>query len=532
MKTLLALTLSAVLFSACAAPSLQPPQARATQPAPSPPPAATVPPDKVRPAAFAGTWYPGDPDTLRQTVDKMLADAQPFDGDPVALIAPHAGYVYSGPVAAYSFRQLEGKAYDTAIIIAPDHQAPVSRPISVWAEGGLATPLGVVPVDADLAQALIAADSRITFDRAAYADEHAVEIELPFLQRACPACRVVPVLMGADDDATVQALADALLKVLPGRGAVVIASSDLSHYPKREDAQRIDAATLAAIQTGDPAAVRAAIATAIASGVPNLATCACGDGPILVAMRVARGLGADKVTRLHYANSADSPQGDPSQVVGYGAVMFSRSQPSDLTEAQRTELTEAQRAELTEAQRAELLKLARAAIAEEFRSGSLPAYQTDNPALNRHAGVFVTLTENEELRGCIGRIQADETPLYRTVQEMAVASAISDPRFPPLAPDELSRVSIEISILSPMRRITDVQEIVVGTHGVMLVEAGQQGVFLPQVPVEQGWNRDQYLENLCLKAGLPTGCMNANPELYTFTTLVFGEENPPVGESK
>jgi AmmeMemoRadiSam system protein B/AmmeMemoRadiSam system protein A len=512
MKILLALTLSAVLFSACAAPSLQsPPQARETQPAPSPPPAATVPPDKVRPAAFAGTWYPGDAATLRQTVDKMLADAQAFDGDPVALIAPHAGYVYSGPVAAYSFRQLEGKAYDTAIIIAPDHQAPVSHPISVWAEGGLATPLGVVPVDADLAQALIAADSRITFDRAAYAEEHAIEIELPFLQRACPACRVVPVLMGADDDGTVEALADALLKVLPGRRAVVIASSDLSHYPKREDAQRVDAATLSAIQTGDPAAVRAAIAASMASGVPNLATCACGDGPILVAMRVARGLGADKVTLLHYANSADAPQGDPSQVVGYGAVMFSRSQPSDLTEAQR----------------AELLKLARAAIAEYLRSDSLPAYQSDDPALNRHAGVFVTLRENGELRGCIGRMQADEIPLYRTVQEMAVASATSDPRFPPLAPDELGRVSIEISVLSPMRRISDVQEIVVGTHGVMLAEAGQRGVFLPQVPVEQGWNRDQYLENLCLKAGLPTSCMSANPELYTFTALVFGEESPP-----
>jgi hypothetical protein len=394
---------------------------------------------------------------------------------------------------------------------------PVSRPISVWAEGGLATPLGVVPVDAGLAQALIAADSRITFDRAAYAEEHAVEIQLPFLQLACPACRVVPVLMGADDDATVQALADALLKVLPGRRAVVIASSDLSHYPQREDAQRVDGATLSAIQTGDPAAVRAAIAASMAAGVPNLATCACGDGPILVAMRVARGLGADKVTLLRYANSADVPQGDPAQVVGYGAVMFSRSQPSP---------------ELTEAQRAELLKLARAAIAETLKSGSLPVYQSDDPVLNRHAGVFVTLMENGELRGCIGRMQADETPLYRTVQEMAVAAATSDPRFAPLAADELSRVSIEISILSPMRRIADVQEIVVGTHGLMLVEAGQRGVFLPQVPVEQGWNRDQYLENLCGKAGLPTTCMSANPELYAFTAFVFGEESPPAGESK
>jgi hypothetical protein len=127
-------------------------------------------------------------------------------------------------------------------------------------------------------------------------------------------------------------------------------------------------------------------------------------------------------------------------------------------------------------------------------------------------------------------MKADDTPLYRVVQEMAVAAATSDPRFPPLTAEELDKVSIEISVLSPLRRIADIQEIQVGTHGLMIVEDGQQGVFLPQVPVEQGWNRDQYLENLCLKAGLPTNCMSANPTLYTFTALVFGENSPPLGE--
>jgi AmmeMemoRadiSam system protein A/AmmeMemoRadiSam system protein B len=398
------------------------------------------------------------------------------------------------------------------------------NPISVWAEGGFETPLGVVPVDVKLAQALIAADPRITFDPSTFQGEHMIEIELPFLQRTCPGCSIVPILMGTDDEEVVQALAKALLPALAGRRAVVIASSDLSHYPKREDAVRVDNATLAAIETGDPARVRETIAAQMSAGIPNLVTCACSEGPILVAMRVAQGLGANRTTILHYANSADAPGGDPTQVVGYGAVMFWRNALPDLTQPQRNEL----------------LKLARAAIAEKLKTGHIPDYTTDDPALMVHSGAFVTLNENADpstglraspstelrasLRGCIGEMQAD-IPLYRLVQEMAVAAATSDPRFPPLRSDELSKVSIEISVLSPLQRITDVQQIQVGTHGLMIVQDGQRGVFLPQLPIEQGWNRDRYLEELCGKAGLPSGCWRdlQQATLYTFTAVVFGE---------
>ena len=205
-------------------------------------------------------------------------------------------YVYSGPVAAAGFRQLQMGTYDVAVILAADHQMPLANPISVWAEGGFQTPLGIVPVDSELARVLISADNRITFDPAAHEHEHVVEIELPFLQRVCPACRIVPVLMGADDDETVRALADALAKVLPGKRVVVIASSDLSHYPACQDALTVDGATLVAIETGDPVTVRKAIATSMSANVRNLATCACCEGPILVAMRVAQRLVANTVT--------------------------------------------------------------------------------------------------------------------------------------------------------------------------------------------------------------------------------------------
>jgi AmmeMemoRadiSam system protein B/AmmeMemoRadiSam system protein A len=438
-------------------------------------------------------------------VDEMLAAVQPVDGAPIGLIVPHAGYVYSGPVAACGFRQLEQGPYDVAVIIASDNQSPLSDPISVWAEGGFETPLGVAPVDVELSQALVAADPRITFDPAAHEGEHPIEIELPFLQHVCPDCSIVPILMGDDDEETVGVLADALLETLPGKRAVIIASSDLSHYPTYDDALTVDGATLAAIETLDPARVRETTEALMGAGFANLMTCACGEGPILVTMRVARGLGADTATVLRYANSGDV-SGDQGKVVGYGAVMFWRYEPPDPTEAQQEEL----------------LALARTTIAGYLETGEIAAYETNDPALTRRSGGFVTLKKDEELRGCIGHMWAD-TPLYRVVQEMAVSAATSDPRFPPMTAEELDKVSIEISVLSPLRRITDTEQVEVGTHGLVVAQAGRQGVLLPQVPVEQGWDREEFLAQICLKAGLPSDCWREGAALYTFTAVVFGE---------
>jgi len=532
-----------VLFfflSACAAPAATP-TVEVTDTGPSLPtarPSLTVPPGRVRPPAVAGSWYPDDAKELAWMMDEMLAAVGPVDGEPIGLIVPHAGYVYSGPVAAYGFKQLAGMQYDVAVVIASDHQPPLSTPISVWAEGGFETPLGVVPVDVELAQALVEADPRITFDPAAHEGEHPIEIELPFLQRVCPGCSIVPVLMGADDEETVRVLADALLEKLPGRRAVIIASSDLSHYPAYDDALVVDGATLAAVETGDPARVRETIETLMVAGFSNLATCACGEGPILVTMRVAQGLGADTVTVLRYANSGDAARGDRGQVVGYGAVMFWRYEPPDMTEARREEL----------------LALARATLEVYLENGTLPDYEADDPVLARRSGVFVTLRQHGDpstgsgqapstgsgqapstgsgqapstelgmsLRGCIGHTRAD-LPLYRAVQKMAAAAATKDPRFPPLTPEELADVVVEISVLSPFRRVTDVEQVQVGTHGLMIFQDGRQGLLLPQVPVEQGWNRDAFLENLCLKAGLPPACWTDRPTLYAFTAVVFGE---------
>jgi AmmeMemoRadiSam system protein B/AmmeMemoRadiSam system protein A len=529
--TVIVFLLAFLVVAACAAPAAVPDpeqqvttspakvgQAQGATPIASPPrdtravvpavsSALTVSTEQVRPSGLAGTWYPDDPDGLAEMVDGFLDAVEPVDGQPLAIVVPHAGFVYSGPVAAHGFKQLEEGEYEVAVIIAADHQLPLSKPISVWAEGGFETPLGVVPVDEQLAGALVAANPGIVADTAPHHGEHPIEIELPFLQRVCPGCRIVPVLMGSDSEESVEILADALASLLPGRKAVIIASSDLSHYPAYFDARAVDGATLAAIETGDSGRVRETIDALMSAGFSDLATCACGEGPILATMRVSQELGAGDVTVLKYANSGDTPYGDRDRVVGYGAVMFWNYRPPDLTEAQRQEL----------------LELARTSIVEYLQTGDIPGYEATDSAMARRSGAFVTIKKDGELRGCIGNLRAD-TPLYQRVQELAVAAATADPRFPPMTIEELDEARIEISTLSPLRRITDLQQIEVGIHGLVIHQAGQQGVLLPQVPLEEGWDRDEFLENLCLKAGLMPNCLADQPALYAFTAMVFGDQ--------
>lgn len=460
----------------------------------------------IRPAALAGSWYPGDPLELARTVDRLLTSVEPVDGAPAALIVPHAGYAYSGRIAAAGWRQLENAEYDLAVILAPAHRARPRRPLAVWEEGAFATPLGDVPVDAEVCRALMDACPHIAADHAAHAPEHAIEIQLPFLQRVCPRCRIAPLLMGegAEDDAVIERVAHALVQVTAGRRAVIVASSDLSHYPPYHSALSLDRATLGAVETGQADQVRATILDALESGTPNLITCACGEGPILVVMRAAALTGAETITALDYANSGDAPRGDRRQVVGYGAVMFWHYEPPAFTAAQQ----------------AVLLRLAREAIAAYLRDGLIPPVQINDPTLTRRAGAFVTLWHGRELRGCIGHIRADR-PLYRAVQEMAVSAATSDTRFEPLSPDELGSLTVEISVLSPLRRITSIEQVEVGRHGLVIAKDGRRGLLLPEVAAERGWDRYQLADAVCWKAGLPAGCWRAEAAMYTFTAIVF-----------
>jgi AmmeMemoRadiSam system protein B/AmmeMemoRadiSam system protein A len=493
------------------APSTPETTASTTPPTPSPwpTPRPTESFNEVRPAAVAGAFYPADADQVTEMVDQYLASARRVDGQPIALIVPHAGWVYSGQVAAMAYKQIEGLPYDTIVIIGPNHTDPTFDAISVYAEGAFETPLGPLPVDEALAAQLLAAHECIVFDRDVHREEHSIEVQLPFLQRVCPGCAIVPIVIGQSTPENLDILTQALGEALQDKRALIIASSDLSHYPTYDDAVRVDTTTLAAIETLDSAHVSAVLAEQMAQGVPNLGTCACGEGPILVTMRVAQALGADHARVLYYANSGDV-SGDLSQVVGYGAVTFWHWQPPDLSAAQQSAL----------------LSLARRSLQDYLASGQETTFDPpDDAVLSRHLGAFVTLLLDGELRGCIGHMQGD-VPLYQTVAQAAVDAAVHDPRFSPLPLDQLDDVEIEVSVLSPFKRVRDVHdesEIEVGRHGLYLLYGQQRGVLLPQVPVEEGWERAEFLEQICAKAGLPSDCWE-QATLYTFTAQVFSEE--------
>ena len=344
MKAPFAISLVMILLlAACGTPSATPvPTPPATPSTPlrtgpslelTVPPTATPLPEDVHACQGAGTWFPGDPEQLAAMVDSYLTDAEKdaerIEGDPIALIVPHAGYIYSGWVAAYAYRQIEGRDYDTVVVIGDTHTGGGTAPVAVWARGAYETPLGAVPVDEEVAAALLAADSRFRFDRAGHEKEHPVENQIPFLQRTLGGdFKVVPIVLHDYSLEIAEVLSQALVEALADRKALIVASTDLAHWPAYDDARASDAAMLAAVETMDPQALLNADREWMGKGIPNLATTMCSKGSVLTAMLAAPQLGANQVTVLKYANSGDVPVGDRSKVVGYGAVVFWRGEGS------------------------------------------------------------------------------------------------------------------------------------------------------------------------------------------------------------
>lgn len=508
--------LCATLLISCATPHTLTPYTptplRVSTPSisPSPTPISAIATKDIRQPAVAGMFYPADATALQTMVDQLLQQAKQVPQEPLALIVPHAGYVYSGAVAASAFKQLEGRKYDAIVVIGGNHHDPYFTRISVWPSGAYSTPIGLMPVDSALAEAIVAADpQRIIADRRSQLSEHSIEVELPFLLRAYGPAPFVPVLMGQQSWENCQALSAALLTALQGKKALIIASTDMSHYPSYDEAVQVDRATLLAITSLDPQAVISNTSHWLSKGVDNLYCTLCGEGAVLTAMLVAQKLGANRSIILHYANSGDSPYGNKDQVVGYGAIMFWKE--------------EATMSMLNEEEKATLLRIARETLQHYLSHGTMTQYEVSSPGLLQHSGAFVTLKKKGQLRGCIGHMTSNQE-LYRTVQEMAIAAAVEDPRFPPVKANELADIEIEISVLSPLYLVQDVNEIQIGRDGLYIIRGPYAGVLLPQVATEWGWDREEFLREVCLKAGLPPDAWQEGAILYRFEAQVFGEK--------
>jgi AmmeMemoRadiSam system protein B/AmmeMemoRadiSam system protein A len=457
---------------------------------------------KVREPAVAGSFYPGTEQALKKAVSDMLSDARPpqVDGKVIGLISPHAGYIYSGHVAANAYKLVQGKSYDAVVVVAPSHQVYFEGS-SVYPEGVYRTPLGDIPIDEGLARAVTDADASIGFQPQAHLREHALEVQLPFLQMTVRDLRLVPIVMGDQSLANCRRLADAIVSATAGKNVLLVASSDLSHFHDYDEAVRLDQVVIDRVTAYDY--------EGLAEDLRTHKCEACGGGPIITIMMAAQAMGATEAVKLAYANSGDVT-GDRSRVVGYLAAALVRQGPVGVDLG------------LGEADKARLLKIARGAIEARLKGEEVPEPEVDSPILKEKRGAFVTITENGQLRGCIGHIRA-MYPLYQTISRMAIAAATEDPRFPPMTADELDQVSIEISVLTPLER-AEPDDIEVGKHGIYIQKGPYSGLLLPQVATDYGWDRYEFLDHTCMKAGLPRGCWREGAEIEIFSAQIFGEE--------
>jgi AmmeMemoRadiSam system protein B/AmmeMemoRadiSam system protein A len=472
----------------------------------------SLPSEQVREPVLAGSWYPASPEELRQKIESFLSrvPAEDVPGQLTALISPHAGYAYSGQVAAYAYKLLEKRKFETVIVIAPSHHVRFSG-VSVYDRGGFRTPLGVVPLDHELIAALEKRDARIRFLSEAHTMEHAVEIQQPFLQVVMPGFKLVPLVMGEQDLATCQWLADAIADCVKNKSVLVVASSDLSHFHSYDEAKRLDQVALDRVAAFDPEGLVQSL---------DRGKCeACGGGPIATTMLAARRLGATRSRVLNAANSGDVT-GDRSRVVGYMAAALwaePRSGGEQKAEGPKVGVDLG----LSTEEKALLHRIARENIEAKLLGKKPPSLDPLPANLKENRGAFVTLNKHGQLRGCIGSLAADH-PLGEVVADMALAAAFQDPRFNPLRADELKDVEIEISVLTPFQRITNAEEIQVGKHGILMKKGGSSGLLLPQVATDYGWDRTTFLEQTCRKAGLPGDAWKDKAtEIYIFSADVF-----------
>ena len=486
---------------------------------------------QVREPAVSGQFYPAQASELDQMVEAFLSKVPPRQSSevPIALIVPHAGYMFSGQVAAYAYKQIEGFNIQTVIVLGLAHSYPL-KGAAIYPKGAFRTPIGDVPIDDETAAKLVQKSSDIEVNEAAHQGEHSIETQLPFLQHIAKNAKLVPVLMGNPDLDTARRIGEAVAEVVlenekNGKHTLIIASTDMAHYPNEQYAIESDQSMLKSIEALDSESLLCETNRMMTKKIPELHCTLCGEGVTLAVMAAAKKLGVKKGVILKHATSADSPFGDSSRTVGYCAVAFfgdSKNVPPPSSSI----LGEGRGGGLSEEEQKKLLEIARSAITRYVTKKdktSLAALEK-NPVFSKPTAVFVTLMKEGNLRGCIGSIEP-EHPLGVAVEKEAISAAAGDPRFSAVTEKELNQISIEISVLSPIRQVKSADEIVPFKDGVIVTKGARRGLFLPQVWEHVAGSKEKFMNLLCSeKAGLSEDAWK-NPEtsLSTFSVFAFDE---------
>ena len=462
----------------------------------------------IRPATQSNRFYTGDARDLGEEVDSFLSlHAKDKQYEHVAaLIVPHAGYYFSGNVAAAAYQSIPDDVhYKRIFLLGPSHHE--------WLDGASVntefdyynTPLGNVKVDVDTAQKLIETDSVFSYQPKAHDREHCLEVQLPFLQRRFDDVPpIVPIIISTNDFRKLQRIAEILKPYLTEDNLFVV-SSDFSHYPSYEDACQVDALTGKAVESGDVERFIAQLEENSRSGMRNLATSACGELAIATLMLMMQD-GGYEVKHLLYQNSGDIENHDHSRVVGYHAFAILRRATQEFV--------------LTDDEKRILKDIALTSISDSLAGKPIAESTTLTATLKRKCGAFVSLHKQGRLRGCIGHF-GEDVPLHEIVAEMARAAAFEDPRFIPVTKDELDDIDIEISVLTPMRRIQSLDEFQLHRHGIYIRKGYRSGTFLPQVADEVNWTKEEFVGHCAQdKAGIGwDGWKEA--ELYVYEAIVF-----------
>jgi len=473
----------------------------------------------VRPATQANRFYTGDAKELSEEVDSLLTRhrGETAYRNVAALIVPHAGYYFSGNVAAAAYMAIPSdKQFKRIFLLGPSHHE--------WLDGAsvntvadyYATPLGQVKVDRETALALMAADSVFRYEPKAHDREHCLEVQLPFLQRfftihsslfTKDVPPIVPIIISTSDFQKLKRIAEALKPYLTTDNLFIV-SSDFSHYPKYEDACKVDTRTGKAVESGDVEQFIAALEENARNGVPGLATSACGELAIATLLMMIDS--TYEVKHLMYQNSGDAEESDHSRVVGYHAFAIVRKSSQEFS--------------LSEDEKRMLKEIALTSIKDSLNGKEIAVANSSlftlHSSLKRKCGAFVSLHKHGRLRGCIGHF-GEDVPLNEIVAEMARAAAFEDPRFMPVTADELSDIDIEISVLTPMRRIQSLDEFELHRHGIYIRRGYRSGTYLPQVADEVNWTKEEFVSHCAQdKAGIGwDGWRDA--ELYVYEAIVF-----------
>ena len=439
----------------------------------------------------AGTFYPANRDTLMKNLEQLFKDCKHTDENWQirAIICPHAGYIYSGRIAASAYSSIpKNKVYKNIFIIGSSHVAYFDG-ASVYNEGDYITPLGRVTVNKEIANTLILKNKVFAFPVTPHIKEHSIEVQLPFIQyhfKNVPP--IVPVILGTDDENTVKKIVEALKPWFTPDNLFII-SSDFSHYPPYKEAIENDNLTAKSIMTGDPKAFLTRLSDNASKNVPGLQTSMCAWTSGLTLLELAEGNRKLEFKLIDYCNSGDSPEGDKSRVVGYNAMALIEKD-KNTAKPMETENSFS----FSDSEKKELFAIAHASI--QARLSGNRDYVIDAKTipenLKKPMGAFVTLKIDGNLRGCIGRFISEE-PLYDVVKESAISSAFEDPRFNPLSKEEYKKTTMEITVLGPLKKISDIKEIVLGKHGIYIKKGPYSGTMLPQVAIENGWTVEEFL---------------------------------------